>query len=218
VSEKDNGLYDAMNKGIALATGDIIGILNSDDRYMPRAVQAVCHPERSEGTGLSNPDVLFGDVEMIDDDERWIHRATLDGIRDRMTLGHPAVFVRRSAYEKWGVFDTRYKFNADYDLMLRLYLGGAKFQHLDQVLAQFQSGGVSSRNFDKRQREVYDIHRRHFGRAHAEWRQLRTKANVLRARVQRAVGVTLLGRDRYERLTGRFRARRRGVSPNVLSP
>ena len=204
VSEPDSGLYDAMNKGIARATGDVIGILNSDDRYTPGALSAVQQAFVEKAV-----DIVFGNVEMIDGDEVWIHRASLAGMRDRMTLGHPACFVRRTAYQRWGTFDTRYRINADYDFLLRCYLGGASFAHVDQVLAQFHSGGVSSGSFERRRRELYDIHLRNLGMLHAKRRQLAVLADVWRSRVQRTLGVGLLGRERYERISARVRARRR---------
>lgn len=200
ISEKDSGLYDAMNKGIALATGDVIGILNSDDRYLPGALRAV-----EQAFLGADADIAYGNVEMVDEEGSWIHRPSLAGMRDRMTLGHPACFVRRTAYQRWGAFDTRYRFNADYDLLLRCHLAGARFVHVDETLARFHSGGLSSGSFEKRRREVYDIHRRHLGRAHAEWRQLAVVAGVWRSRLRRALGNALLGPGRYDRLAERWR-------------
>lgn len=205
ISEKDTGLYDAMNKGIALATGEIIGILNSDDAYLPGALRAVTSAFQG-----SDADIVYGNVEMVDADGAWVHRASVSGLRDHMTLGHPACFVRRTTYERWGGFEAKYKFNADYDFLLRCYLGGARFVHVDEPLATFHSGGLSSGSFPQRQREVYDIHRRQIGRPHAEWCQLKVMAGVWRARAQRALGVALLGHRRYEGLTARMRRARRG--------
>lgn len=204
VSEKDDGLYDAMNKGIALATGEIIGILNSDDQYPPGALHVVADAFRA-----ADVDIVYGNVEMIDGGERWVDHTSLAGMRDRMTLGHPACFVRRSTYERFGAFDTRYRFNADYDFLLRCHLQGARFAQVDRVLAQFQSGGLSSGSFERRRREVYDIHARQLGRLHAKWRQLMVTAEVLRSRARRTLGAVLLGKDRYERLSARRRARSR---------
>jgi glycosyltransferase involved in cell wall biosynthesis len=205
VSERDSGLYDAMNKGIALATGDVIGILNSDDRYLPGALRAV-----EQAFAAGGVDIAYGNVEMVDDDGTWIHRPTLDGMRERMTLGHPACFVRRAAYDRWGAFDTRYRFNADYDFLLRCQLQGARFVHVDRTLAEFHSGGLSSGSFDRRRREVHDIHRRHLGRVHAAWCQARIIAGVWRSRARRALGIALLGSRRYERISASRRRRSRG--------
>jgi glycosyltransferase involved in cell wall biosynthesis len=200
VSEKDSGLYDAMNKGIARATGDIIAILNSDDRFLPGGLQAVEEVFRSE-----NADVVYGDVEVHDADGPRLYKGTLKGIREIMSIPHPGCFVRRSTYDRWGVFDTRYRFHADYDLLLRWYLGGARMARLDRVVARFEAGGVSSGSFQKRRAEHYDIHRRQIGVAHAVWVQAKLRAAVGFSKARRAIGTALLGAERYERLRLRWR-------------
>src|SRR5207253_2106103 len=141
-----------MNKGIAMATGDVIGILNSDDRYLSGALTAVEAAFRS-----GDADIVYGDTETVYDGETRIHLANLSEIRDRMSVGHPACFVRRAAYAKWGVFDPRYRIAADYDFLLRCYLGGARFTHVDQVLARFHYGGVSSGATATSRHEVFEI-------------------------------------------------------------
>jgi glycosyltransferase involved in cell wall biosynthesis len=149
VSEKDNGLYDALNKGIARATGDVIGHLHSDDEFLPGTFDAVTEFFRSQ-----DADVVYGDVEVLGPDGPELYKGSLKGIREIMSIPHPGCFVRRTTYERWGVFDTRYRFHGDYDLLLRWYLGGARLVSLNRLVARFQTGGVSSGSFEKRPRST----------------------------------------------------------------
>ena len=140
VSEPDKGIYDAMNKGIRLASGQLIGIVNSDDWYEPDTVwQAVSNYQ-------GNPyEVIYG-----------MQRTYLDG-REKATvlyhhdflpqqmITHPTCFVTKAAYEALGVFDTQYRSAADYDLMLRFYESRkVVFTPVMSVLSNFQLGGMSS--------------------------------------------------------------------------
>jgi glycosyltransferase involved in cell wall biosynthesis len=200
VSEKDSGLYDAMNKGIARATGDVIGILNSDDQYLPGAIEAVKATLRTHDV-----DIVYGDVEVNGPDGPRLYKGSLNGIREIMSIPHPGCFVTRAAYQRWGVFDTRYRFHADYDLLLRCYLGGARFAPMNRLVARFETGGLSSGSFEKRRREHYDIHRRQVGRAHALWVQAKIQSGVALSKARRTLGTALLGADRYERVRLRWR-------------
>ena len=202
VSEKDNGLYDAMNKGIGLATGAVVGILNSDDRYLPGALAAVAGAFAS-----GDADIIYGNTEMVHPGETRLHKARLADLRDRMSLGHPACFVRRAAYDRWGRFDTRYSIAADYDFLLRCYLGGARFKYVDRVLASFAHGGASSGAFDRSRREVYEIQTRQLGRGRATWNQVRLLLDVKLTAIRRGIGIALLGGERYERLRIRLASR-----------
>jgi glycosyltransferase involved in cell wall biosynthesis len=203
VSEKDKGLYDAMNKGIALATGDVIGILNSDDQYLPGTIAAVEALFRAQDV-----DIAYGDVEVHGPDGPELYKGSLKGIREIMSIPHPGCFVRRAAYDRWGVFDTRYRFHADYDLLLRWHFGGARFASLNRLVARFEAGGLSSGSFDKRRRELYHIHRRQIGLAHALWVQAKVIATVGVSQTRRVLGTAVLGADRYERMRLRWRQTR----------
>lgn len=203
VSEPDAGLYDAMNKGIGLATGDVIGILNSDDEYVPGALEAVTHAFRR-----GDVDIVYGNVLMVNGEETWVNRGNVSEMRDGMSIDHPGCFVRRSAYERWGRFDTHYRFAADYDFLLRCFLGGARFAHVDRVVARFEYGGKSSRSFDIRRREVFAIHARQLGFAHARWRQARLMTSLWVSALRRGLIVGLIGKDRYQRAVALLRGRR----------
>lgn len=143
ISEKDEGLYDAMNKGIGLASGEIIGILNSDDIYDVNTVSCVVENFRSQRV-----DVLYGNIMMMDDkiSTNMYACSDIEELWYRMAIPHQATFVKKEIYVKYGTFDTQYQIAADYDLMLRLYSKGVKFWHVNKVLTYYRPGGVSFSN------------------------------------------------------------------------
>jgi glycosyltransferase involved in cell wall biosynthesis len=144
ISEPDNGIFDAMNKGIKLATGELIGIINCGDRYLAGAVHKIVeaaaeHPEA---------DVFHGDLRFIQKsgiESVWRSRERLNRrFIYRMPVNHPTVFVRSACYRAYGVFDTLYRVAADFDLMLRFLVDrGLMFHHIDAVLAVMSGGGAS---------------------------------------------------------------------------
>lgn len=140
VSEPDHGIYDAMNKGIRMAHGDIIGIINSDDYYEVDAVEKVVGAYEKEECA-----VLYGGMRTwVDEKEESVWIRSPEFLEQRM-IGHPACFVTKGAYDKYGVFDTRYCSVADYDLMLRYKkCKGVRFIPIYEVLANFRIGGMCS--------------------------------------------------------------------------
>lgn len=156
VSEPDDGIYDAMNKGIALSTGDIVGMLNSNDYYPPDAVERVVEAslEDEEASIFHGRMVLLNEK---DDSFFAEYPGTTDNMLSKFGMNHPTCFVRRRIYDG-NSFRTRYRVAADYDLMLRLHLAGEKFHHIDRVLAYFRVGGESSTYYRPRV-EIYMLRR-----------------------------------------------------------
>lgn len=140
LSETDSGVYDAMNKGISIATGDIIGIINSDDWYEPDIFKKIRKYFQE-----SSVDVVHGKLNAIHNDGKIETYVTdnIEEIRYAMNIYHPTIFVKKEVYEKYGMFDLKFKIAADYDLVLRLYVNKAKFFYLDKVLANYRLGGLS---------------------------------------------------------------------------
>lgn len=142
VSEKDKGISDAFNKGIKVAKGDIIGILNADDWYEPDAVQiAVDAFDQTSGVVSGGLQCWLGqekDFAYLPDDTK-LHR--------EMTVNHPASFVRQEVYQQWGGYQEKHKLAMDYDLMLRLKTNGVVFSTLDTVLTNQRLRGVSDQNW-----------------------------------------------------------------------
>jgi glycosyltransferase involved in cell wall biosynthesis len=147
ISEADSGLYDAMNKGISIARGRFVGILNSDDEFLPETLCLVSKQLES------NPDsqVVYGDLFM-GESMTEVLVVTFDEISTRM-IPHPTVFVSLETYRKHGVFNTEYEVAADYELMLRLRSVGAKFVKVNAPLAIMHPGGFSAKH---RLRSVFE--------------------------------------------------------------
>ena len=143
ISEPDRGISDAFNKGIKMSTGDLIGIINSDDMLADGALNEIAKYIKED------TDVLHGNVISFGHNiEPFIEKpGVIKDLYTSMVLLHPATFVRKSAYEKYGLFNIDYKCCMDRDLLLRMYSKGAKFQYLDRVLARFRQGGINQRTY-----------------------------------------------------------------------
>jgi glycosyltransferase involved in cell wall biosynthesis len=139
-SEKDGGIYFAMNKGIQLAAGEIIGILNADDLYLTDTVQKIIDADARQ-----QPEVYYGDMHIlkINGGEEILH-SDIAVMKERPGILHPTCFVRNSVYKKIGMFDTRYRISSDYDFLLRCVESNLKFQYLPEVLTVFRPGGMSA--------------------------------------------------------------------------
>lgn len=155
IREKDAGLYDGMNRGVALAGQEIVGIINADDCLCPgalaRVVQAFADPA---------VDYVFSDVDVMNDEGESIalfpaRRDWLDGTtawhgrdwRFIVAISHPGLFVRRRVYEQLGAFDLRYRLAADHEFIARLISRGMVGRYLPEPLARFRVGGVSAGDF-----------------------------------------------------------------------
>lgn len=146
-SEPDRGIYDAMNKGIALARGEIVGILNADDTYEPEAIRlAVQALEADPGAGY-----CYGWLRLVDAAGRAlgvVKPVSRDRFASRVLretpLPHPTMFVRRSTYEQHGAFDASLRLAGDFELILRLHRRGVVGVEIPVVMANFLIGGAST--------------------------------------------------------------------------
>jgi glycosyltransferase involved in cell wall biosynthesis len=147
ITEKDCGVYDAMNKGVRCATGDIIGIINSDDWYNSDAFQIV------ERTFAEYPDtsILYSPIENYFDGEylNTFSPGQLDLLPFKFTINHPSCFMRRSAYDQVGNYDLSYRIAADYDLILRAYQAGLTFRAVNLPLVSYSLNGMSGKPMSK---------------------------------------------------------------------
>jgi glycosyltransferase len=156
ISEKDNGLYDAMNKGIGMATGDVVGILNSDDMYTdPLVLSHVAEAFR-------NKDVMtvYADLQYVHADNPWkVLRTWNSGPYRKKSFyygwmpPHPTFFVRKEVYEQVGLFNLDLRSAADYEMMLRILLkSGLSAAYIPRVIVKMRAGGMSNSSLGNRLR------------------------------------------------------------------
>lgn len=152
ISEPDNGMYDALNKGIMMATGDIIGILNSDDFYSNNHVIS----DIIEEFERTSADSVFADLVFIKKNDhkkivRYYRSANFN--TNKFAYGwmpaHPTFFVRRSVYEKYGLFKTDYHIASDFELLVRfLSTHRISYSYMPRVLVKMRMGGKSTKNLN----------------------------------------------------------------------
>ena len=149
VSEPDKGLYDAMDKGIRMATGDVIGILNSDDFFTSKEVLAKVAEAFEQDTQL---DAVYGDVHFVNPDDlqkcvRYYSSKVFK--KSLMRLGfmpaHPSFYLKKVCFDKYGVYKTDYKIAADFEFLLRvIYKENVKTQYLPIDMVTMRTGGAST--------------------------------------------------------------------------
>lgn len=155
ISEKDKGIYDAMNKGIKMSSGELIGIINSDDYYETDAVENMVNGWTGE-----KYQILYGAMRtwkrgMEESISLLSHRF----LNERM-IGHPACFVTRAVYEDFGYYDTRYTSAADYDFMLKMSENPeVHFVPVCRLVANFTAGGMCAS--DKAYEDLMEVRRSH---------------------------------------------------------
>lgn len=165
ISEPDRGIYDAMNKGIKSASGDIVGFLNSDDLYAHQNVLAIVAKQFENQT----VDACYGDLIYFSENNPrnirryWQSQPFQTGLFAKGFMPpHPTFFARREAYLKWGDFDLSYPIANDVELMLRfLEKHKCRTAYIPEVLVNMRLGGVSNRSLKNIVRQNYQIIRAH---------------------------------------------------------
>ncbi|MBK9289618.1 MAG: glycosyltransferase [Flavobacteriales bacterium] len=150
ISEPDQGVYDAMNKGLARATGDVVGFVNAGDMLEAPDVIAKLDAEFRNG----GADVIYGDANMVDpDDIRKVRRFWKGGDYDRNNFRkgwmppHLGTYIRRSAYQRFGHFNLHFRIAADYELMFRfLYKHRLHARYVPLTIVRFRLGGASNKS------------------------------------------------------------------------
>lgn len=137
ISEKDEGISDAFNKGLKLAKGEVIGIINADDWYEPYTVEKVAQM-------IGDFDIVYGDLKLWKNDKvDFVLKGNHEYLVKEMTVNHPTVFIKRECYEKFGLFSMEYKCAMDYDLLLRFKVNHCRFGYIPAVLANMRWEGLS---------------------------------------------------------------------------
>lgn len=146
-SEPDSGMYDAMNKGLRLASGDIVGFLNADDVYADsRVLEMIARTMEGERVDACYGDLVYVDKNSPDRVVRyWRSQSYRAGLFEKGWMpAHPTFYVRRWVYEKFGGYDTAYRYQSDFDLTMRfLAVNRISSAYVPQVLVKMRSGGAS---------------------------------------------------------------------------
>lgn len=144
ISEKDNGISDAFNKGIIGAKGKWIGIINAGDRLVCNTVPQVLASINEEY------DVIYGNgIREYRNKKykKWIASEEASSLCKGMSLVHPSVYVKKEAYLRYGLFDTSYKCVMDRELLLRFYRSNCKFHYVDSYWSIYSMGGISDKKY-----------------------------------------------------------------------
>jgi glycosyltransferase involved in cell wall biosynthesis len=151
ISERDNGIYDAMNKGIRASTGDVVAILNSDDIYFDNKVIEKVMGHFINDSSLS---AVYGDLYYVSQNDtskvvrKWISKAYYpDFFNDGHVPPHPTLFVKKRIYEEIGLFNLNYKLASDYEFMLRLFKKNSfKTKYISSVFIKMRLGGATNKS------------------------------------------------------------------------
>ena len=148
VSEKDGGIYDAMNKGLKLSTGEVIGIINADDWYVDDAIE-----KSIELLQKSGRDYSVGNIKKVPSNiiSKPINPLVDTMIYSGMMYPHIGAFIKADVYKKIGLFDTKYRIAADFDMALRIHMQNFKAVAIDKTIAIFSDGGISSDTQSKKE-------------------------------------------------------------------
>lgn len=149
ISEPDSGISNAFNKGIKMATGEIIGIINSDDGLLPEALETI-NNEYDNSVDVYRGKVLLWkedtDTKVIEKPSMHFSFCGMDNI------SHQSTFITKKAYEKYGNYNEMCKYVMDYDLLLRFEREGAKYKYIDKTLAFYSLGGITFSKYTKTRR------------------------------------------------------------------
>jgi len=162
ISEPDQGIYDAMNKGVGAVTGEVVGIINSDDFYCDNGILK----KVAEVLSSSMVDAVYGDLLYVDrlNVKKVVRRWEAGEYNQRKLYSgwifpHPTFFVRRSWYDRYGWFDLSFKIAADYELMLRFLAHGLRPAYIHDSLVCMREGGHSAKSFSQRQKGWAELRR-----------------------------------------------------------
>lgn len=158
VSEPDDGISDAFNKGISRAVGDFILLLNADDWLVPNSLSGILHAIKHEDQVVCTQMLSF-----VNSSFSGMHQSFPQDIRKRNSMLHPGMIVKRSVYAQIGGYDTSFRVGMDYEFTCRFVVSGGIFSIINQPLVNFSEGGISGRSAWRICMESYMIRRRYFG-------------------------------------------------------
>lgn len=142
ISEPDKGISDAFNKGVKYSTGEIIGIINSDDILEPGALNAIAN-NYDPAVDVYSGNLLFWN-DQNGKTVRCVPTIKFDKLKLQYSVAHPSRFIRKDAYQRFGTYAIDLKYKMDIDLLYRFYCEGARFKHINYDIAKFRLGGTTA--------------------------------------------------------------------------
>ncbi len=198
ISEPDKGIYDAINKGIKHATGDLIGLIHCGDKYND-GILSVCYQKFVQ----TQKDIIYGDTSILEQTEKneILRNKSTNHLllKKKMSIFHPSTFVSRECYSINGLYNQNYKIAADYDFLLRNFLAGVSFEYLPISLATFRSGGASG-NAIKLTKELFLIWEKHLGLLSAIRNTTFRLTNIGYYYLRKKMVVSIIGKNNYNKL------------------
>jgi len=164
ISERDNGIYDAINKGIDLANGELIGIIGSDDWYEKNAIEEIVKSYIKE-----RPDYIHGNMNIYSKDRQLIKTVrpkSKNLMIKRMAFFHPSSFITKRVYDELKGYSLDYDICSDYDFILKIIKGDYTIKYIDQVIANFSVGGISTTSVNK---ALYESHLVRIQNGYSKW-------------------------------------------------
>lgn len=193
ISEKDNGIYDAINKGIKLAKYPLIGLLNSSDVYVPGILKKVVELFYDHPVDVMYGDIMFKEEE-LNEEFISIGIANHHALKHSMSIFHPSTFISKNTYKNFGTYNLLYESASDYDYLLRLYLNNLQFQYLPEIVTIFRKGGKSgSANFYLNLKENFQIRLRNLGFFQAYLFLLSHVSSYIYFNLRRKIIISLFG-------------------------
>jgi glycosyltransferase involved in cell wall biosynthesis len=157
ISEPDKGIADGFNKGIGMATGEWIGMVNGDDWYAPNAVELMMDAVSDEDN------ICCGNILLVGQNGyKRIKKSKVSWLNFGMFIMHPTCFVRRAVYKRVGKYDTYFRIAMDFDMFLRIRRAGYKIKYIDELITYMRTGGASA-DINKMHKEEMAVMRRHLG-------------------------------------------------------
>lgn len=198
VSEPDNGIYDAINKGIKLATGELIGLIHCGDRYENDILQ-LCYKKYLAGKS----DIFYGNINILDTTDglelQHTEKANHLLLANKMSIFHPATFISRACYNKNGLYNENYKIAADYEFFLRNFQNGVSFKYFPISLVTYRSGGVSGDTL-KLIGELFSIWQTHLGLLNAIRNSTIRFINYGYYFWRKKMVISIIGKNNYNKL------------------
>ncbi len=162
VSEPDKGIYDAMNKGIKMATGDVVGIINSDDFFTSNEVLESLAKEFGKDSSL---DAIYGDIHFVKDEDltkctRYYSSSYFRPwlLRFGFMPAHPSFYVRKEVYERHGLYDLQFRTSSDFEMMVRLFgKNKIKSKYINMDFVTMRAGGESTAGMEAKKKVNRDI-------------------------------------------------------------